>query len=47
MLVEMVPIVKTENEKKKEYLWKYQDSVRRVARIEAELAEIRDRKSVV
>ena len=45
MLVEMVPIVKTENEKKKEYLWKYQDSVRRVARIEAELAEIRSMKA--
>ena len=45
MLVEMVPIVKTENEKKKEYLWKYQDSVRRVARIEAELAEIRAMKA--
>lgn len=39
--METVQIVKTENEKKKEYLWKYQESVRRIARIESELAEIR------
>lgn len=31
----------TENEKKKEYLWSYRDSVRKINRIESELAEIR------
>lgn len=45
MLVKTVQIVKTENDKKKEYLWKYQESVRRVARIESELAEIRAMKA--
>ena len=43
--METVQVVKTENEKKKEYLWQYQDSVRRVARIESELAEIRAMKT--
>ena len=37
----LVEIVQTENDKKKEYLWQYQESVRRVARIESELEEIR------
>lgn len=32
---------KTENEKKKEYLWQYQKAVRRINRIECELEEIR------
>ena len=36
--------VKTQNELKKEYLWKYQSAVRRVARIEAELQEVRAMK---
>ena len=33
--------VKTENELKKEYLWKYQDYVRRIKRIESDLEEIK------
>lgn len=37
----MERVQKTENEKKKEYLWKYQKCVRRINRIESELAEIR------
>lgn len=36
--------VKTQNELKKDYLWKYQGAVRRVARIEAELQEVRSMK---
>lgn len=36
--------VKTLNEQKKEYLGKYQSTVRRIARIEAEIQEIRDMK---
>ena len=36
--------VQTENDRKKEYLWQYQESVRRVARIESELEEIRTMK---
>lgn len=43
--MEKMQTAKTENEKKKEYLWEYQDSVRRVARIESELAEIRAMKA--
>lgn len=35
---------KTENDRKKEYLWQYQDTVRRIKRIEAELEEIRSMK---
>ena len=30
-----------DNEKKKEYLWRYRDSVRMISRIESELVEIR------
>jgi DNA-directed RNA polymerase specialized sigma subunit len=36
--------VKELNDQKKEYLWKYQSSVRRAARIEAELHEVRSMK---
>lgn len=39
-----VSTTKEENEKKKAYMWKYRDSVRRVTRIESELAEIRAMK---
>lgn len=35
---------KTENEKKKEYLWRYRKTVRAIERIRAELEEIRDMK---
>ena len=33
--------VKTQNEKKKEYLWQYREAVRAINRIESELEEIR------
>lgn len=35
---------KTENDRKKEFLWQYQDTVRRIKRIEEELKEIRSMK---
>ncbi len=35
---------KTENETKKEYLWQYRGHIRRIRRIEAELAELRTMK---
>lgn len=38
---------KTENEKKKEYLWQYQESVRRITRIESELEEIRSMRGSI
>lgn len=38
------PQTKSENDKKKRFLWQYQDTVRRVNRIEAEIAEIRSMK---
>lgn len=38
---------KTENEKKKEYLWQYQESVRRITRIESELDEIRSMRGSI
>lgn len=40
-----VPVFKEVNDKKKAYLWQYRDSVRRVARIEAELAELQAMKA--
>lgn len=36
---------KESNDKKKEYLWRYRESVRMVARIESELIELRAMKS--
>ena len=37
----------TENDKKKEYLWEYRASVRRVTRIEEELKEVREMKTSI
>ena len=34
-------VIKTENDKKKEYLWKYRRHGRRIKRIESEIEEIR------
>lgn len=37
-------VIKTENDKKKEYLWKYRRHGRRIKRIESEIEEIRSMK---
>ena len=37
----------TENDRKKEYLWEYRASVRRVTRIEEELKEVREMKTSI
>ena len=38
---------KRENEKKKEYLWKYRDTVNRIKRIDEELKEVREIKTSI